>query len=272
MKRYLGVLMAFVLTCAVAAAAERAGVIEAVTLKDQDAVSSTVIVRDGKPLRPAVMMPLFAGDIVALASPQSVLRIVRTDDTPQEIRGPTRVTMDRSSAQGGIWDSFWWLWERIGTNEGEETPPNLISKGIGIAVPAAPAGGMILRGPGPVYLAWAGGTAPYRVRVNGVEREAPAAAVDFEIPQDAGKRLVIEIHDATGLSARMTLRLAGEAPAPPAELTSLPGSVEFRQTIAAAWLARQQRGRWRIEAMRRLRPLSTYEPAQRLLTALAAGR
>jgi hypothetical protein len=252
-------------------AAERAGYIEAFTLKDTDAARGTVIARAGQDMKPAVMMPVMDGDIVYLSSPASSLRIVLLDGSPLEIKGEARQKIE-AKGRGGMLDTLAWIWDRIAGNETEESPTNLAAKGLGPYVDAAPKGGIILRGPMPVYLAWTGGTAPYLVMIGGKTYETSAANVEFALPGGASNRFVVEIEDAKGASTRVKLRLADRAPTPPGELTALPGSPAFRKTALAGWLARQDQGKWRLEAMRQLRAIKDYEPAQRLLAALAQGR
>jgi hypothetical protein len=267
-------LMIAIIACVfatVAAAAERAGVIEAFLLKDQDAVRGSAIARAGQDMKPAVMMPLLDGDVIYLDSPASWMRAVLLDGSAQEVRGPVRRKIEASAAGGDTWDAVWWAWDAIAGNEADESPTNLAAKGLGPVVKAAPTGGTILRGSEPVYLAWSGGTAPYIVSVGDKVYESPAAGIEFSIPANASKHLRVEIKDAKGVSTRISLRLTDQTPTPPAELVSHVASKDFRMTIAAAWLAHQEQGRWRIEAMRRLYRLKSYEPAQHLLAALANG-
>jgi hypothetical protein len=269
MLHRLLIVVALILSTASAHAAERAAVIEVVRLADVDKTSGTAVSRGGQPTPPAVLMPLYEGDVIELKSPQSYLRIIRADNTPQDIRGPARVEISAVPAQGSF-ETFWWLWERIAGKTGEETPTNFASKGDAIVVPAGPAGGTILRDTDPVVLAWQGGKAPYWVIVGDARYKTEMARLDFAIPEGTGKRLQVEIKDEAGAFTRLTLSLTDKAPAIPEDLKSLPGSEEFRRTAMAAWLARQPK--WRFEAMRRLAQLKDYEPANKLFDALAEGR
>jgi hypothetical protein len=269
--KFLAAIFYIVLASHAAAAAERAGYIEAFTLKDKDETRGTVIARAGRDMKPAVMMPVMDGDIVYLSSPASSLRIVLLDGSAIEIKGEARQKIE-AKGDGGALDTLAWIWDRIAGNETEESPTNLAAKGLGPYVNAAPIGGTILRGAAPVYLAWNGGKAPYKVVVGGKTYETPMANIEFSLPDGAGDRLVVKIEDAKGASTRVKLRLADRAPTPPGALTELLGSPAFRQTALAAWLARQGQGKWRLEAMRQLRAIKDYEPAERLLAALAQGR
>lgn len=262
MTRLIGTLVCWLAWCGLGLAAERAAYVE-------NATPGSIISRGNQDLTPAILMPLFAGDIVKLETAASVVRIVRGENKIQELRGPGRFTIEPGPASGSF-ETLSWIWERIRPPSGDEISPNLVSKGDGIMVPAAPAGGMIARGADPVVLVWSGGKAPYWVSVGRARYKADTPRLDFAIPAGAGKRLRIEIKDEHGAFTRLTLRVADAAPMPPAEIAALPGTVDLRRTAAAAWLARQPR--WRLEALRRLSLLKSYEPAQKLFTALAAGR
>lgn len=266
----LRVLLLLFAIAGTAAAAERAGIVQTVVLNGEDAARGTAIARRGKDLQPFAAMTLYAGDIVYLTSRDSVLSIVFPDNTLREIRGPARIALEGGTQKGGYWDEIWSVFEKIAGNEPEETPATLASKGEGIEVRVAPAGGTILRGADPVVLIWSGGTAPYWISIDDARYKTDTARLDFAIPAGAGKRLRVEIKDERGALARLTLRLADQGPAMPTEIESMPGSQEFRRTAAAAWLARQPK--WRLEALRQLNQIKDYEPARKLFAALAEGR
>jgi hypothetical protein len=257
---------------AAGAADRRAGFIEIVALEAEDKALRTAIERGGQPLEPAVLMPVFAGDVIRLKSPDSFVRVVLADNTVLEIRGPREIVVDARPEKGVVTSVIDWAWDVVTGGTGEETPTNLVSKGNGPYVAAAPTGGTILRGEDPIYLAWVGGKAPFRVRAGRIIYDTPEPSISFLPPSDSGNRIAVEIKDAAGASTRLTLRLAEAAPQPPEELAILVASKDARATVIAAWLAQQGKGRWRLEAMRRLHALKGYAPADRLLAALAEGR
>lgn len=128
-----------------------------------------------------------------------------------------------------------------------------------IEVPILAGGANIVAGERDLPLAWRGGCPPFVVKVLSggdslVYRESIAGwqvRLD-DVPLAAGTYVVV-VADSDGRQFKADLVAAKEGPALPTELAADNSSLGV--TAQAAWLARQDEGRWRLESFERLRPL-----------------
>lgn len=128
-----------------------------------------------------------------------------------------------------------------------------------IEVPILAGGANIVAGERDLPLAWLGGCPPFLVKVLSgddslVYRESIAGwqvRLD-DVPLAAGIYVVV-VADAGGRLFKADLVAVKQGPALPAELAADTSSLGV--TAQAAWLARQDDGRWRLESFERLRPL-----------------
>jgi hypothetical protein len=276
-------LVVFLLHIVPAQAADRepvAHVVE-IELAGEDLAKGTAIVRQGEELRPAIWMPLYDGDIVFVRDPKSRVLIDYGTGGRVEIgESAMWVTVNGETAHGGeTWGLIRSLGGLLWGEEGEEVPANLISKGDEdtLSVPIANrTPNNILHSGGPVWIAWGGGAAPFSVAldVNGKSQalgSQDAREAHFDIPKDAGQRLAIVITDAKQRSVRVPLRLRDALPAAPSEIAVGKAPDGLAPALAAAWLADQDDGAWRIEAARMLRNDNSNTELKRLSDALLAG-
>ena len=135
----------------------------------------------------------------------------------------------------------------------------------------------VLRNGSPVWIEWSGGAEPFTVTLEADGKTFPLAEtkdrlVRFNLPEDAGQRLVLKIVDAMKRSVRVSLRIKESLPSMPADLGGDSTSPELLPALTAAWLARQDDGAWRIEAARMLRNSQDSSAAlKRVGDALFAG-
>lgn len=128
-----------------------------------------------------------------------------------------------------------------------------------IDVPILAGGANIVAGERDLPLAWHGGCPPFVVKVlsgddSVVARESIAGwqvRLD-DVPLVAGTYAVV-VADAGGREFKTSLVAVKNGPALPPDLAA--DSSNLGVTAQAAWLARQDGGRWRLESFDRLRPL-----------------
>jgi len=246
---------------------------------DREKGNGTVIHED-KELPPKLWMPLFPGDKVFIRDPDSsiVLDTVKTGrfelkGDKKEFKVEGRGTTDKA------WDIATQIGKLFGSEEEEDAPTNLISKGDGsLEIPMAVRGpNFLTRDARPLWMAWQGGKEPYGITldIGGVRRPlATVAATEFEmaLPDTAKNRFVIVIEDSLGKRMRVTFRIHKAAPDVPRELAGAAARRGAEQAVLAGWLAAQENGAWRFEAARILRALPKDDKtAASLLTALAKG-
>ncbi|MFO1207341.1 MAG: hypothetical protein U1E63_16725 [Burkholderiales bacterium] len=128
-----------------------------------------------------------------------------------------------------------------------------------IEVPILAGGANIVAGERDLPLAWRGGCPPFLVRVlsgddSVVHRESIAGwqvRLD-DVPLAVGSYVVV-VADAGGGQSKFDLVAVNDGPVLPPDLAADNSNLGI--TAQAAWLARQDDGRWRLESFERLRPL-----------------
>jgi len=276
--------LVFLLWHAAVFATEREAVahIVEVELAGEDLAKGTVVVREGAEHKPQIWMPLYDGDIVFVRDAKSRVLVDYGAGGRIEVGGKAmRMTVSAETAHGG---ETWGLITAIGSllagEEDEEVPANLISKGeeSALMVPGANrTPNNLLRGEAPIWVAWSGGAAPFTVTLEAggkasVLTPSSEREVRFNLPNDAGQRVTLMITDAGKRSMRVPFRLRDKLPAPPAEVSGGNVPEGLAPALLAAWLAGQDNGAWRLEAVRMLRIADGDKPEfKRLSDALLAG-
>lgn len=255
----------FLALAAPALAADREPVahIVEVDLQGEDLAKGTAIVREGTEHKPAIWMPLYDGDIVFVRDPKSRVLVDYGEGGRIEVdQTRMRVEISEKTAHGGdTWSIITSLGELLMGEEGEEVPTNLVSKGDDgtLVVPVANrTPNNVLRNSAPIWIEWKGGAEPFTLTLEANGKDQPIGhtkdrQAKFDLPKEAGQRLVLTIVDAKKRSVRVPLRLKESLPTPPAGLASDNPSSDLLPALIAAWLARQDDGAWRIEAARMLR-------------------
>jgi hypothetical protein len=252
-----------------------AAFVTAINLKGADLDEGTAIRRGAEELRPRLLMPLFAGDVVFLRDPGS--RIVLEGETGEETEITGAVARFEvkggGTADSGFWGMLGVVADAVSGDEDEVAPDNMMSRDTDdvIDVPmAARAGNQLVRDGGPVWLAWQGGKAPYRVRIAAGEAATmqdniTEKEVSFDLPDTASRRIKITIEDAGGRRATVMFRLVGKRPEPPFAVTHDADESGATRLAYAAWLTGVDDGIWSAEAARLLREDKQRNPAAELL-------
>lgn len=246
-----------------------------IELKGADLDAGTAIRRGGEELRPRLLMPLYAGDEVFLrdASSRIVLETESGDAKEVSGAGVRFAVAGEAAADGGFWGLLGAVADAVSTDGGEVAPDNMMSRDTDevINVPMAVRGANhVLRDGRPVWLAWRGGKAPYRVSVSAdhvseVHDDLSTEEFSVALRMDSPRRVKITIEDAGGRKTSVMLKLRDERPKPPFDLVN-GTSVSAARTLAyAAWLTNVDDGSWSLEAARLLRGEAGNSPAASLL-------
>jgi hypothetical protein len=279
--RYVILILAFCLELAIGRAAfaqepaEAAGFIIAYDLKGADMARGTVVIHNGEELRPKLWMPVFPGDTVFIRDAASSIVLDMAKGGRIEVEGAEqRFTVGERGAGEGAWEIVTQIAELFSGEEGKDAPTNLISKGDKtLRVPMAVHGlNFIVRDTRPVWIAWRGGKAPYKLALDfaGVQEMLGTQAereIEFRIPKRAPDRFALLIEDPLGKRVRVAFALRKNPPEVPGDVARAAAA----QAVEAAWLATQDDGAWRIEAARGLREQPSDKAAANLLSALADG-
>lgn len=257
----------------------RAAFVTAIELRGADETAGTAIRREGKELRPRLFMPLFAGDEVFLREAASRIVLETAGGAEQSVSGAGArfVVTGDAVAGGGFWNMLDAVADAIGGESDDIAPDNMMSRDSGdvLGIPMAVHGANFIVDDGsPLWLAWSGGTAPYRIRISAdgvalVLHGILANDTVLDLPKPLPSRIKITLEDAGGRSAHVSLRRHEERPNA--------GFGDVRAGLAkdlayAAWLTGFQDGGWTIEAARLLRQEATTNPAaRRLLNRIATG-
>ena len=240
--------------------------------------------RDSKDVDVRVFGVLVEGDRVAVREAPGRIRL-QVGGSPVELTNPDETyVVEGTPIATPTQNVVAWLRDLVaGRSVGEpgDEGISLVSRGGGggpLRAPLLPEGGVRLGAGTRVFdLAWAGGEAPYRVRLvqeDGTVVFDVAAAPDASL--SVGRLALgpgphrLEIRDAVGAALDTGLDVLADPPAVPAELT---GDGALARTLAAAWRAQQGGGEWSLDAYQSVAGLpDDYAPARELRAALAEGR
>jgi hypothetical protein len=276
----LSFLFAFISAVHAEEASEAAGYVIAYDLKGADLARGTAVIRRGQELPPKLWMPLFEGDMVFIRDPASSVVLDMAEGGRIEVKGAEqRITVGESGSGDGAWEVVTEIAALFSSEENEDAPTNLMSKGDdSLAAPMAVRGpNFILRDDRPVWVAWRGGKGPYNlsIDIDGVRTVLGAKAeteTEIAIPETAKTRFALLIEDAFGTRQRIAFQLRKKTPEMPKDLADEAAQHGATQPVLAGWLAAQDDGAWRIEVARMLRALPKDDKtAARLVSALAKG-
>lgn len=232
-------------------------------LKGLDRGEGTAIRRSGKGVRAQLLMPLYGGDEIFLREDGSRIVITTETDTEETITGPGAHFEVKAADGGGsgFWSMLGAVSDALAGADGELAPDNMMTRDTdeAITIPMAVRGtNHIARDGKPVWLAWRGGKAPYRLsfvlggKVSAREGVSGHEA-SIELPPNAPDRLRITIEDSVGRRASIKLRLHTVRPAPNFGNAASSAGGTPKHLIYAAWLTSHDEGRWSLEAARMLR-------------------
>lgn len=249
-----------------------AAFITVIDLQGADRDAGTVIRRGTDELAARLLMPLQAGDEVFLRESGSRIVVTTEDGTDTEVSGAGaryRVPGD-AAAGGGFWSMLGAVAEAVSGGEGEVAPDNMMTRETDdvINVPMAVRGANQVVDDGtPVWIAWRGGKAPYRLSIaSGGAIEAHDGIRDtsfsFTLPKQSPRRQKIIIEDAGGRRVNVLIRLRDQQPRPPFDVS---GKSPAAVLSHAAWLTSIDEGSWSLDAARLLSGQAGRNPAAALL-------
>jgi hypothetical protein len=260
------------------AAPQPAGYVIAFSLQGEDLAKGTAVIRGGKELAPQIYMPLFDGDTVFVRDAASVVTVDMAGAGRREVGGAL-LRLDVAGAMPAS-DDAWAIIASIGElvsgSGGEEAPTNLIAKGLGISVPWSAPGGAanhIAAGGAPLPILWSGGEGPFKLALetgDGRHEIAQTGARRFVLDTPPSGDFALVISDSAGSVVRLKFKSRTVPAAPEALLAAAP-SPETANILASAWLAKEETGVWRQQAIRQLAAAKGDEAARKLMEAIAAG-
>jgi hypothetical protein len=139
----------------------------------------------------------------------------------------------------------------------------------------------LVAGTRPLYLAWKGGKASYKLSIQQVGKKAPILSKyfqeqriktpDLDLTVGDYRLQICDAREKCSKDYRFTVVDKSELPDYPDELTDIPEA--SRLTAQAVWLAAQKRNKWAFEAYQQIAPLAESEPPARLVRdALEMGK
>jgi hypothetical protein len=252
-----------------------AGYIMAYELKGSDAEKGTVVVRDGNELAPKLLMPLYDDDSVFIRNEASRITLSLAQEGNLVVSGKLmrkEITGEMPSGDDGF-DIIGQIADILFGHGDEDSLSVLVAKGGNeLKAPMAVRGrNYVLRNSKPLLVAWAGGEAPFTVLVEqgqgGKAVTQEARAIEIPLAKIGGNRFAVIVTDARKHKLRIAFELRKAAPNAPEEVLAR----ENRGEVQAVWLAAQQNGAWRFEALRQLRALPPDKMTTDLIAALEKG-
>ena len=270
----------FVLLClhALTATAEDirpAGYIMAYELKGADAEKGTVVVRNGKELAPKLLMPLYDDDSVFIRDEASKITLSLAAEGNLQVSGKL-MRKDIAGEMTSGDDGFSIIEQIVGIltgKSGDDSFSVLVSKGGDeLKAPMAVRGrNYILRDPQPLHIVWIGGEAPFSVRVDdgkgGKAISQTAREIEVPVAGIKGTRFSVTVTDARKRKLRIAFEVRKALPKAPDKVKAR----ENHGEVGAVWLAGQQNGAWRFEAVRQLRALPQDKMTADLIAAIEKG-
>ena len=247
-------LLACLVVPPVAAAAPKAagGYVVSVALAGEDAAA---ILRSGTELVPKLMMPLYDGDIIDVRNRDSRLAIetaagsieIAGGQKPYELKGEIPTVKGATALLSAVAET---LSEKLPAAKQEATALELAM--------AVKGPNFLVAGDRRLWLAWTGGTAPFKLIV---EVDGRAKLYDgirerdftFDIPGKAGRRFEVVIKDADKHLVRTTFRMRELLPELPGTIAAAAPGQTTGLLLLAAWLTTRHEGDWTVEAAQLLR-------------------
>ena len=231
-----------------------------------------------------VLTPLHEGDVVHVRAAQGRIELRLASGRAIVLEGgsaPFHVTAPPGEHTVSM-NIVRWLGDWVRGASAAETGSgvSLVTRGSGALTAPLLADGLRL-GAGSrasLALAWSGGAPPFAVRVADAEGrtlavlETPAPSASTGPLTLAPGTLELRLRDAEGAEITARAEVVAALPAAPPAVAAADLPASLRETLAAAWLAQQEAGAWRLEAFQSAAALAaSYPPALALRDALAAG-
>jgi hypothetical protein len=253
-----------------------AGYIMAYELKGADAESGTVVVRDGKELPPKLLMPLYNNDSVFIRDEASRVTLSLAHEGNLVVSG--NITRKEIAGEMPSGDDGFDIIAQIagilfGHGQDDDSLSVLVAKGDNaLKAPLAVHGrNYILRSGSPLRVEWAGGEGPFAVLIDegrgGTAKTQADRAIDVPLATISSSKFTVVVTDAQKRKLRIAFELRKARPKAPDNVTARENSGE----VEAIWLAAQQNGAWRFEALRQLRALPRNDATAGLVAALEKG-
>ncbi|MGE0240476.1 MAG: hypothetical protein AB7F09_15990 [Parvibaculaceae bacterium] len=277
LKRFCAILLVALglASPALAEGARPAGYIMAYELKGADAAKGTVVVRDGKELAPKLLMPLYDDDSVFIRDEASRITLSLAQEGNLVVSGKLmrkEIAGEMPSGDDGF-DIIEQIADILFGHDGDDSLSVLVAKGGDeMKAPMAVRGrNHLVKDARPLRVSWTGGEGPFAVLVDDGQGGKPVSqsAREIEIPLAgiSGSKFVVIVTDARKRKLRIAFDLRKAAPKAPPAVTAR----DTHGKLEAVWLAGQQEGTWRFEAVRRLRTLPQDKVTADLIAALEKG-
>jgi hypothetical protein len=278
LRQYCAILLLVSGLCVPAAWAEGsrpAGYIMAYELKGADAEKGTVVVRDGKELPPKLLMPLYQDDSVFIRNEASRITLSLAQQGSLVVSGKlmrTEIAGEMPSGDDGF-EIIGQIADILFGDGDDDSLSVLVAKGGDeLKAPMAVRGrNHVLRNSKPLRLSWTGGEGPFSVLVEhgqgGIAISQTDREIEIPMAKISGSRFAVIVSDARRRKLRIAFELRKAAPKAPEEVVAR----ENRGEVQAVWLAAQQNGSWRFEAIRQLRALPQDKMTTDLIAALEKG-
>jgi hypothetical protein len=255
--------------------ARPAGYIMAYELKGADIAKGTVVVRDGKELAPKLLMPLYNDDSVFIRDEASKITLNLAQEGNLVVSGKLmrkEIAGEMPSGDDGFDIITQIAGILFGRGEGDSLSVLVAKGGDEMRAPMAVRGrNHVLKDSGPLLVSWTGGDGPFGVLVDEGQGGAPVTQTerefDIPLPKIKGQKFAVIVTDAKKRRLRVAFDVRKSAPKAPSSVTAR----DSRGQLEAVWLAAQQNGAWRFEAIRRLRALPQDQMTADLIAALEKG-
>jgi hypothetical protein len=248
--------------------------------------------RQGKVEPISLFKPLFPNDIITIKKKQQTLQVVLQGepqpvsishkDSPFSVKSTGKVPNKLKN----LWEStkkFFNYWFFITETN---VPQSVHGKGKELAMPLLEKQGifksaLLKAGKRALSVEWINGKAPYQVQLT-TSQEEPLLTVNTEdyfvkLPEfhfETGKAYRITIKNAEAPDLQKIIRgfkVEAQHPESP-DIKRAPLPEKTRQTLQAAWLAKQHGKQWSYEAYQLAVGVENYAPAQALQDALVLGK
>lgn len=262
-------------------------------IDDFDGTASDYLLkRQGEEQAIALFMPVFSDDIIIIKNKQHSLQLFLQGETqPVTVSYPeSPFTVQATGKVPSRLDNFWESTKKFFSYWFTITQPNVPqpvhSKGTELSMPLLekqsifkPA--ILTAGKRALSVAWVGGKAPYQIQL-ATSQGKPLLTVETEktsvtlpeFPLETGKAYRITIKNVDAPDWQKIIRgfqVVAHRPESD-ELTNIHLPEKTRQTLQAAWLAKQHGKQWSFEAYQLAVSIKNYAPALALQEALIWGR
>jgi hypothetical protein len=254
-----------------------AGYIMAYELKGADAEKGTVVVRDGKELPPKLLMPLFDDDSVFIRDEASRITLSLAREGNLVVSG--NIMRKEIAGEMPSGDDGFEIIEQIADilfdhgHDDDSSLSVLVAKGDhALKAPMAVHGrNFVLRNGLPLRVEWADGEGPFAVLIDqgdgGAAKTQADRSIDVPLATIGGSKFTVVVTDAAKRKLRIVFELRKAPPKAPDKVRAR----ENRGEVEAVWLAAQQNGAWRFEALRQLRAMPQNDATSGLIAALQKG-